>query len=153
MSRFFEALELLKPFKIPLFQKMEREKRAFPVAIGISDALCSVFTKEAEQERIKTALKLLVSSRRYLRALSKRGAQRHAIDGNPIGPVNLVQRRGASLRFLWECREKYKEELRAQAPQLLAPDLKAVIVDAALAGQITRQDAEGLIDEYGLRAE
>lgn len=32
-----------------------------------------------------------------------------------------------------------------------APELKAVIVDAALAGQITEREAEDLIAEYGLR--
>lgn len=34
-----------------------------------------------------------------------------------------------------------------------APDLKSVIVDAALAGILSQRDAEDLIQEYGLRHE
>lgn len=48
-------------------------------------------------------------------------------------------------------RPKY---LRARRPEALkAPDLKALIVDAALAGYLTTIDAEDLISFYGLRHE
>lgn len=43
--------------------------------------------------------------------------------------------------------------VRPALPQLGAPDLKTVIVDAALAGQLTTREAEDLISEYGLRHE
>lgn len=48
-------------------------------------------------------------------------------------------------------RKRERERLFVFA--IRAPDLKAVIVDAALAGIISARDAEDLIVEYGLRHE
>ena len=41
----------------------------------------------------------------------------------------------------------------AEIEIIRAPDLKSVIVDAALAGILSQRDAEDLIQEYGLRHE
>lgn len=91
MSRFDNAIFILRTTGHPLFEKMAATRTALPLAKGIREQIGEGLPAEMSAEDrsvIASATMLLVRSHRYLAACMADGAMRHSLDGQPIEPVS-----------------------------------------------------------------
>ncbi len=96
-SKFRYALHLLSPLKRPLFYKMLKTARAYPMTKGIHLALAAA-APEYERRTIR-GLAVLTGTRRYQRALLEENAVRYDAEGLPAEAVTDADREHAKLRL------------------------------------------------------
>lgn len=96
-SKFRYALWLLAPLKRPLFYKMLKAGRAYPMVKGIHLALIAAMPERERQTR--RGLDTLTGTRRYQRALLEENAIRFDADGEPFESVSDADREHAKLRL------------------------------------------------------
>ena len=101
MSKFGTSVPFLaEATGAPLFARMLEEKRAYPMAVGITRQILPL-VKEGGRQRTRQMVRRLCHSKRYLLACMADGAQRFNADGTPAGEVTEKEK-----AFAAEARER-----------------------------------------------
>jgi len=84
-----------------------------PLALGLGPQIIAE-AAEGYEKPIKEAIRRLVRSWQYLEASAAEGAQRHDLQGDPVGPVS-DEHRASAMERLAEMKARQKERKKQGA--------------------------------------
>lgn len=92
-----------------------------PLAYGVHEALLADPRREVSGNALRLVLRGWVRQTKYLKALARQGAQRHALDGSPVQRVSRVEAQAASATLAKYRRQAFARKVARERAERGAP--------------------------------